>query len=462
MEWQAELSAQLGGRVFMDEPLREELSTDFGRISERKPTAVVRPQSAQEIAATLQFAGRHSLAVAVRGAGHSQNGQSLSGEVLLDMRGLDKILRIDAERRVVVCQAGVTWRALLGSLLPLQLSPPVLTNNLDVTVGGTLSNSGIGVASWKCGTQADHCVELEVVTGQGEVVRCSSHQHTGLFNAVRAGLGQFGAMTEVTLELRRHKRHFQSYYLLYDDLTALLNDLKLVMDDERFDYLESWGAPLVQGFRKVNGRVEPFAQWFYPLHVTAEVEGGAKGDLSAALGGLKFYKHAHTERGEMEDFLTRLDPLFTLWKRGGYWAYAHPWMECILPWNAARSYISTILQQIPPQMLQGGHILLWPARNSVCSVPLFIRPEDEYLLGFGILLAVPKPLLDRALPILDQASRLAMSVGGKRYLSGWLNFDADSWKSHYASRWAEVINLKERYDPLRILKPDFLPAIHSF
>ena len=461
MDWRTELSGLLGGRVCADELLREELATDFGRVSERKPAAVVRPQSAQDIAAALRFAGNHSVAVTAHGAGHSQNGQSLSSEVLLDMRGLDKIVRIDPERRIAVCQAGITWRALLRSLLPLQLSPPVLTNNLDATVGGTLSTAGIGVASWKRGIQADRCLELEVVTAQGEVVRCSSQENAELFNAVRAGLGQFGVITEVALELRRHRTSFRSFYLLYDDLAALLNDLRLLMDDGRFDYLESWSTPLVQGFRNMNGRAEPLAQWFYPLHVTAEIDGPLEPEFAAPLDGLEFYKHVHTEQGEMGDYLTRLDPLFALWKRGGFWAYAHPWMECILPWSAASSYIPRILQQIPPQMLQGGHVLLWPARSSFCSVPLFIRPEEEYLLGFGILLAVPKPLLSNVLPVLEQASEAAMRLGGKRYLSGWLNFDSDSWKSHYGSLWTQIVDLKERYDPLRILNPEFLHAARA-
>jgi cytokinin dehydrogenase len=461
MGWQEEVSADLGERASSDELLREELSTDFGRVTAHKPAVVVRPRSAQDVAATLQFARRHSLTVGVHGAGHSQSGQSLSDEVLLDMRGLDKILRVDPERQIVVCQAEITWRVLLRSLLPLQLSPPVLTNNLDVTVGGTLSTGGLGVASWKHGTQADHCQELEVVSGQGEILRCSSREHADVFDAVRAGLGQFGVITEATLELRRHKRNFQSFYLLYGDLKALLDDLKLLMDRKQFDYLESWCVPLPQGFRRSNGRVESLSQWFYPLHVTAEVGGPLESKSDTALGGLEFYKHVHTEQGSMGDFLARLDPLFTLWERGGFWAFAHPWMECILPWEAAIHYIPSILQQIPPQMLQGGHILLWPARSSVCSVPLFIKPEGEYLLGFGILLAVSKPLLDSALPILDQASKAAMRIGGKRYLSGWLNFDADSWRSHYASRWPEIVNLKARYDPHHVLRTDFLRGMHS-
>ena len=53
-----------------------------------------------------------------------------------------------------------------------RLIPPVLTNNLNVTVGGALSMAGLGVASRRYGTQADNVEELEVVTGKDHRVCC--------------------------------------------------------------------------------------------------------------------------------------------------------------------------------------------------------------------------------------------------------------------------------------------------
>lgn len=459
MNWASEWAAQIPGRVFTDEASRREVSTDFGRLSERDPAAVVRPGSAQETAAALQVASRHSIPVAVRGTGHSQGGQSLSGQAALDTRGLDRILKVDAERGLIVCQAGVTWRTLVEQVLPLQLSPPVLTNNLDATVGGTLSTAGLGVASWSYGTQADHCLELEVVTGQGEILRCSGREHRALFDAVRAGLGQFGVITEVTLELRRHKPRFRSFYLLYDELTALLHDLDLLMGDGRFHYLESWCQPLPQGFRNLSGQKRMLTQWFFPLHATQEIDETNGADVSVPLAGLKFYKHVHTETGKIEEFFTRLDPLFSLWKIGGFWELAHPWMECIVPWQSAASYTVGILEAIPPSLLQGGHILLWPARRSASAVPLFAVPDGDRLLGVGVLLAVPKPSVGQILPLLDHFSKTAMQIGGKRYLSGWVNFDASQWKSHYGPRWDSISKLKRQYDPQRLLNADFIQGL---
>ncbi|MGA3324883.1 MAG: FAD-binding protein [Terriglobia bacterium] len=454
MSWANELAREISGRVLTDDAAREAVATDFGRIIVRNPQVVVCPASAEDVARVVRFAARNSLQVATRGGGHSQTGQSLSDHIVLDMTSLNQVT--GAREDAVTVQAGIKWRALVEHLAPQRLSPPVLTNNLDVTVGGTLSMGGLGVASWRYGTQADNCLELEVVTGSGDIVRCSASENRDLFDAARCGVGQFGVMTEAVLKVRRHGPRFRSFYLLYDDLAALLDDLKTVMNDARFDYLESWCVPCPQGFKKVAGQRQPFAQWFFPLHATVETEGGEAPEAGGKLAGLKFYKHIHTEDGEIAEFFTRLDNLFALWKRGGFWEYAHPWMECVLPWHTTAMYISQVLANLPPQALVGGHILLWPALGTASRAPLFMRPQGEFLMGFGILPAVPKAFVNEVLPRLNMASQGSSMMGGKRYLSGWINFDHAAWKAHYGDQWAAVAAAKRKFDPQGVLNPGFV------
>lgn len=454
MSWASELAREVSGTVLTDDAALEAVATDFGRIIVRRPQAVVRPATAEDVARVLKFAARNSLSVATRGGGHSQTGQSLSDQIVLDTTSLNQVTRIAED--AVTAQAGIKWRALVEHLAPQRLSPSVLTNNLDVTVGGTLSMGGLGVASWRHGTQADNTLEMEVVTGAGEIVRCSPNKNADLFNTARCGAGQFGVITEAVLKVRRHAPAFRSFYLLYDDLAALLGDLQIVMNDARFDYLESWCVPCPQGFKKVGGQRQPFAQWFFPLHATLEVGEGAAPEAAEKLAGLKFYKYVHTEEGEIGEFFTRLDGLFALWKLGGFWDYAHPWMECVLPWQTTEMYITQVLANLPPQALVGGHILLWPARGTASRVPLFMRPQAEFLMGFGILPAVPPAFVNEVLPRLNMASQGSSIMGGKRYLSGWINFDHAAWKAHFGEQWAAVTEAKRKFDPQGILNPGFV------
>jgi FAD/FMN-containing dehydrogenase len=89
-------------------------------------------------------------------------------------------------------------------------------------------------------------------------------------------------------------------------------------------------------------------------------------------------------------------------------------------------------------------------------MPLFKRPESDFIMGFGILPGVPKDLLDQAIPRLNMASELSEALGGKRYLSGIVQFAKEHWKEHYDNVWAEMKRMKKKYDPNGILNPGFI------
>src|ERR1051326_4592084 len=112
MNWTAGLSRELSGQVLLDDASRDAVSTDFGRIIVRKPAAVVRPASSQDVANVIKFAASNGLSVSTRGGGHSQTGQSLSEQIVLDMSSLKEIAEVDPGKGIVNCQAGLKWRDL--------------------------------------------------------------------------------------------------------------------------------------------------------------------------------------------------------------------------------------------------------------------------------------------------------------------------------------------------------------
>ncbi len=67
-------------------------------------------------------------------------------------------------------------------------------------------------------------------------------------------------------------------------------------------------------------------------------------------------------------------------------------------------------------------MLLWPAKGKASRSRFFMRPPGENLIGFGVLPAIPPRFWERARPTLDNVSRLTELMGGKRYLSGYIDF----------------------------------------
>jgi cytokinin dehydrogenase len=452
-----DLRALIAGQVLDEEAARADKSSDFGRMIRRIPGVVVRPASAQDVAAVIRYARANSVAVATRGEAHTQSGQAtVAGGILLDLTSLDRIHAIEPSGLFADCQAGVKWETLVRQSVPQGLVPPVLTNNLGVTVGGTLSVAGLGVASFRHGAQGDNVTELEVVTGAGDIVVCSETKDREVFDAARSTLGQFAVITRARLKLRRCKPKTRTYFLLYDDLGAIMRDAQAVIERDGVDYLEATCVPCPQGFRSVGETREAFAAWFYPLHLTVEFDPQAPPDDARALQALTPYRKTHVEDQSTLGFAARLEPLFAIWKRIGNWAMAHPWTETIIPWGAAQPFISQILAALPPTALGGGHVLLWPCRGTVSRIPYFIYPPTPLVMGFGILPGVPPDLLPQARQRLNMVSDMSMAVGAKRYLSGFIEFDRPRWKQHFGPRWDEICRLKKTYDPSGILNPGFI------
>jgi FAD/FMN-containing dehydrogenase len=424
----------------------------------RRPVAVVRPADARDVAQVVRFAARRGLKVATRGEAHTQSGQALvDAGIVVDTGSLKRIIDLDPASRTLTCEGGVVWRDLVGHVLPHGLIPPVLTNNLGVTVGGTIAVAGIGVASFRHGTQADQVEELEVVTGGGEILTCSADVNRDLFDAVRCGLGQCGVITRARVSLRPVKPMTRTFFLLYDQLNPFLSDAATLLRDGRFDYVEAFCVPCPLGFRKVGGTPLPFAEWLFPFQVTVEMESGEDPDAKRLLEGLSYRRHAHTEDRSILEFAMRMEPLFALWKQSGYWAAAHPWMETILPWKSAAAFMAPVLAGLPPTVVGGGHVLLWPSLGDTSSVPLFRVPKSDLVLGFGILPGYPPHVLPEAVARLNALSDASTAAGASRYLSGLIQFDAPRWKAHYGEMWPRLCEWKRRFDPERVLNPGFIP-----
>ena len=189
----------LKGRLLFSEAALSADADDFGHIVHNDPWAVLQPGDINDIVVMLRFCNEQGILAAPRGQGHATYGQAqVSGGLVIETATLDAI-RVGADS--VEVEAGARWSSVLGATLPHGLTPPVLTDYLELSVGGTLSAGGVGGASPHYGAQVDNVLELEVVTGAGQRVVCSPERAPDLFHAVLAGLGQCAVLVRATLRL---------------------------------------------------------------------------------------------------------------------------------------------------------------------------------------------------------------------------------------------------------------------
>jgi cytokinin dehydrogenase len=226
----------LSGELSFDDAVLQAAADDFGRVVHKKPAAVLRPSDAQDIAKLVQFANRQGVKIAMRGQGHSFFGQTqVADGVVIDSSSLNavRIVKSGADGTAEI-GAGSKWHPVLMAANAQKLTVPV--------VGGTISTGGFGVTTYNLGLQVDHVQELEVVTGDGQIVTCSDERNSDLFNAMLGGLGQCGIITKVVMRLMDAPTNVLFIKMDYDDFQSASADLALLAKDGRFHHLDGRGA----------------------------------------------------------------------------------------------------------------------------------------------------------------------------------------------------------------------------
>src|SRR3954454_24229166 len=124
----------LDGVLVTDVVSRLGAADDFGHIVHREPVAVLKPGSVDDIVRMVRFARAHDMQVAAQGQRHSTYGQGqVAMGIVVDMRTLDTIYTIGTDR--VDVDAGALWSSVLRATLTHELTPPVLTDYIELSVG---------------------------------------------------------------------------------------------------------------------------------------------------------------------------------------------------------------------------------------------------------------------------------------------------------------------------------------
>ncbi len=433
----------LDGVLYTDDATRAATADDFGHIVHRQPTAVLKPGSISDIVRIIRFAQQHKIEVAARGQGHSTYGQpQVEAGVVIEMSTLNKIHSIGTDRAVV--DAGVLWSKLLLACLEQRLTPPVLTDYIELSVGGTLSVGGIGGASHRYGVQVDNVLEIQVVTGSGNIETCSPYQKRDLFEAVLAGLGQCGIVVRATIRLIPAATHARVFLLFYDDLATFTRDQRLLIADERFNYVEGQVVPVTQG------------GWRYMLEAASFYTPPERADNARLLNRLSYSRG--TEQIEDKpyfDFANRLAPQVAYLKSLGVWSYPHPWFDVFVPGTAVERYVGEIVSTLTLDDTGSGPILLYPVKTERFTLPLFRVPNENVVFLFNILRTAPPDAAAIAQMLADNRTLFERnrSEGGTRYAIDAIPFSKKDWKQHFGPVWGQLLSAKRRYDPDNVLTP---------
>lgn len=163
-----ELQQNVAGEVRFDDMTRGLYSTDAS-IYQISPVGVILPKSAADVRAAVKIASAHRVPILARGSGTSLSGQTVARALVIDFsKYMNRIVDIDAERKLVRIEPGVVLDQLNAALKPLglQFGPDVATSS-RANLGGMIGNNSAGSRSVFQGKTIDHVRQLSVVLADG-------------------------------------------------------------------------------------------------------------------------------------------------------------------------------------------------------------------------------------------------------------------------------------------------------
>ncbi|MGO9972282.1 MAG: FAD-binding oxidoreductase [Solirubrobacteraceae bacterium] len=194
--------AALTGRIVVlpEHPNWDEARLAWNLAVDQQPSAVVFPESAQDVIAAVELARAFELRVTAQGTGHDAAPLGpLEDTVLVKterMRGIE----IDPEAQVARIDAGVRSVELVEAAAQHGLAP-LAGSSPDVGVVGYTLGGGLSWFGRKHGLAASHVQAIELVTADGRLVHADREHEPDLFWALRGGGGSFGIVTALELRL---------------------------------------------------------------------------------------------------------------------------------------------------------------------------------------------------------------------------------------------------------------------
>src|SRR5580692_4611896 len=178
--------------------------------------SISRPTSIAELRNLVKDCARHGRVISVSASRHATGGQQFAADsVLLDMRGLSRVIGLDHKTGVLHVEAGVEWPELIQGYTALQKE--------NVSWGIRQKQDGaerMSLGGAICANAHGHCVGalpmvgdgewIEIVTADGSLKKCSRRENAELFSVAIGGYGLLGIITAVGLRLvprskvRRH------------------------------------------------------------------------------------------------------------------------------------------------------------------------------------------------------------------------------------------------------------------
>jgi glycolate oxidase len=221
-----ELERIVGAEAVLTDPIQLlAYDCDAYTIEKALPTAVVLPQTTEQVAAIVRLANRAGLPIVPRGAGTGLSGGALAarGGIVLAFSRMHRILWVDTRNRRLRAQAGAVNYQLSKAVQHAGLHfAPDPSSQGACTIGGNVAENSGGPHTLKYGVTVNHITGLQVVLPDGEIMELGGEEDEpfgyDLVGLLTGSEGTLAIVTEVVARLASNPQATRTLLAVFETL----------------------------------------------------------------------------------------------------------------------------------------------------------------------------------------------------------------------------------------------------
>ena len=136
-----------------------------------------------------------------RGNGRSYGDSSISKQNTICMKNFNRILEFDNKNGLIVVESGVLLSEIISTFLYRGWFPKVTPGSKYVTIGGMVACDVHGKNHHKDGSFGNYVEWLDIISSNGEIIRCSRKTNSEVFNWTIGGMGLTGIVLRIAFYL---------------------------------------------------------------------------------------------------------------------------------------------------------------------------------------------------------------------------------------------------------------------
>ena len=334
------------GKVRVDEESRQVFGTDWTKVHEPQPSAIVFPKTIEQVQAIVKLANQHEFALVPSGGrtGLSAGAVAANGEVVVAFDNMNAISGFNPVDRSVVCQAGVITEQLQNYAEEQGLFYPVdFASAGSSQIGGNISTNAGGIKVIRYGMTRDWVLGLKVVTGNGDILELNrgllkNNAGYDLRQLFIGAEGTLGFVVEAIIGLARQPFDLTALVLGVPEFSAImevLNAYQSKMDLTAFEFFSEKALKKVIEHQGLQRPFETEIEYYALLEfekINEETEAFA----------MELFEHCVEQGWVLDGVMSQ-----SIEQRNNLWRLREDISETISQWTPYKNDISTVISKVP-------------------------------------------------------------------------------------------------------------------